>query len=102
MSAADNEEIAARAARLAVEQFVNSPAFTVAVASRVDATLELKLESYGIDTHHPDKTRADFVSLREWNEFWRFIRNKGVGTVITWLMTGALAALATGLYIRFK
>lgn len=96
MSAED--DIALRAARQAVQEFIYSPAFSTIVEARLD----VRLQALGLDTNNPEKTRSDLVNLREWNEFWRFLRNKGVGTAVGWVVTGLCAALAAGVYIIFQ
>lgn len=95
MSNESTVEIAQAAARAAVNEFVYGPAFREVLDAHVNA----RLEALGIDTKDAEATRRDLVKLREWNEFWTFVSRKGVGSTITWLVTGALASVAIGLGI---
>lgn len=86
-------EIATKAAAAAVRQFVYSPEFREALNEAIDTRLKV----CGIDPEDAVKVRRDMVQLRDWNEFWDFVRRKGVGSTVTWLVTGALASLAIGI-----
>lgn len=85
--------VAREAAKLAVNEFIYGPALKQVVSSAVDDALQ----KLGFDTEHPADMRRDMVSLREWNEFWERLRDRGFGAAITWAVTGALAALAVGI-----
>lgn len=91
------EQIARRAAKLAVEQFVASPAYAEAMKKAVD----VRLETLGIDTENPASTRRDMQALRDWTHFWEEVRKAGISATVKWLITGALAALVVGLTIAF-
>lgn len=92
MSGHNVHEIAQAAARAAVHEFVYGPTLQGIIDNAVDNALQ----RVGIDTSDPTATRRDMVKLREWTEFWEFVRQKGIGATVTWVVTGALAALAIG------
>lgn len=86
-------EIAQIAARAAVLEVTSGEQFRDAISGQIKAALD----SVGLDTNDPARMRRDLVQLREWNDFWDFVRKKGVGATVTWVVTGALASLAIGI-----
>jgi hypothetical protein len=94
------DDIALNAARIAVKEFANSDAMRDAMSTAIQSALE----KAGMNISTPEareKLRRDMEGLRTWTEFWDFVRKKGVGTTINWLITGALAALASGIWLAF-
>lgn len=87
-----DREIAIEAARTALEEFVGSEKFHDAMQKSTDRTLE----RLGIDTLDPEAMRRDMIHLRTWREFMEFASKKGVGTAISWLVTGVLGLLVLG------
>lgn len=95
-----DEVTALKAARIAVQEFAHSDILKTALKQVVTETFE----QAGMNISTPEareKLRQDMVNLRTWNEFWGFVREKGIGTTVNWIITGALTALAAGLYITF-
>lgn len=79
MPSSDNQIIATLAAKAAVSEFVNGPAFETTVERTVEAVL-LKL---GLDTDHPDAMRLDMAHLRRGRQRSELVQNKGMGAAVT-------------------
>lgn len=97
---AELEAIALKAARHAVTEFTEGPAFSRAVTQAINTAME----QYGINVDTPEareKLRRDMLNLRTWTEFWDFAKKKGIGATITWVVTGGLALLVAGIFVSF-
>lgn len=64
----------------------------------VRETVMETLLSLGVDHENPLEMQQDFQHLRDWRVATQSVKRKGVGVMVTVLVTGMIGALIVGLH----
>lgn len=102
--------IARDAARVALKEFATTHAaresqlaalVKEAVTDTVPGAVMATLDRLGFDTSNPDANRKDMTHLRTWRETMEMIRDKGIGSLIMYVVAGILSLVVLGLGALF-
>lgn len=94
MSESDNYQIIATlAAKAAVHEFVNGPAFETAIERTIDAVLAKS----GLDIGHPDEMRLDMAHVRRVRRRAELVESKGIGATMTALVSFMFLVIGAGI-----